>query len=378
MEHLFLKRPWVGFAACAVYAAIVLSIVGTTAARADDSAAAFKDRKIGYALTDARWAIYQTDDGKTECPDGYNEGPRAQFKVLYPNGGTVAETRLERESASRYPMDKEDHFPYREAQGKIAIGLNLDGKVGPKDFTSESGETGVDNQLFRAIGCTRLFRAPDGTFAHFTNMWVREMNFNRILVELTNVDSLTDDDAVDVTLYRGKDRLMTDATGANIMPGGSNRVDERFGARFIHHLKGKIENGVLTTEPTDVRWPWAVFLQRPGVYDIRGLRFNVKLGSEHAQGVVAGYADLETWYAQLIRSWSTHHSSYGGLSQPSFYRQLHRLADGYPDESGAMTAISSAITVKMTQVFIERAGDEVAFSQDQPQRRVALESGTAR
>ena len=209
-------------------------------------------------------------------------------------------------------------------------------------------------------------------------MWVREMNFNRILVELTNVDSLTDDDAVDVTLYRGKDRLMTDATGANIMPGGSNRVDERFGARFIHHLKGKIENGVLTTEPADVRWPWAVFLQRPGVYDIRGLRFNVKLGPEHAQGVVAGYADLETWYAQLIRSWSTHHSSYGGLSQPSFYRQLHRLADGYPDESGAMTAISSAITVKMTQVFIERTGDEVAFSQDQPQRRVALESGTAR
>ena len=78
--------------------------------------------------------------------------------------------------------------------------MNLDGKIGANDFTSETGEAGVDNQLFRAIGCTRLFRAPDGTFAHFTNMWVREMNFNRILIELTNVDSLENDEFVDVAM----------------------------------------------------------------------------------------------------------------------------------------------------------------------------------
>jgi hypothetical protein len=378
MKHLTARRPWIGIAAGAVCAAAVLSGVQSTGSHADSSVAGLIDGKIGYALTDARWAIRQTENGETECPDGFNEGPRAQFKALYPNGGTVEETRLERESASRFPLDKEDNFSYREAQGKLAIGLNLDGKVGPTDFTSDAGEPGIDNQLFRAIGCTRLFRAPDGTFAHFTNMWVREMNFNRILVELSDVDSLVDDDAVNVTLYRGKDRLMTDATGANIMPGGSNRVDERFGKRFIHHLKGKIENGVLTTEPADVRWPWAVFLQRPGAYDIRGLRFNVELGPEHAEGVVGGYADIETWYAQLIRSWSTHHSSYGGLSQPSLYRQLHRLADGYPDESGAMTALSSAITIRMTQVFIERTGGEVASDQDQAPRRLALQSSVSR
>jgi len=378
MEHLSLKKPVLGFAARAACAAIILSSVGPTIASADDTSAMLKNRTIGYALTDARWAIRQTENGKTECPDGFNEGPRAQFKALFPEGGTVEETRLVRESASRYPLDHEDNFSYREAQGKYAIGLNLDGEVGPNDFASETGEQGIDNQLFRAIGCTRLFRAPDGTFAHFTNMWVREMNYNRILVELTNVDSLTNDDDVDVTLYRGKDRLMTDATGANIMPGGSNRVDERFGKRFIHHLKGKIEDGVLTTEAADVHWPWAVFLQRPGAYDIRGLRFNVELGSEHAEGVVAGYADIETWYAQLIRSWSTHHSSYGGLSQPSLYRQLLRLADGYPDETGAMTALSSAITVRMTQVFIEHSGNDMASEQEQAPRRVALESAAVR
>ncbi len=368
MKIQFPKDPGTGFAARALCAAMVVGGLGSTAAFADDAAGALKDGKIGYVLTGARWALHQTEDGKAECPDGYNEGPREQFKALFPNGGTVEGTQLEREGVARYPTDKEDNFSYREAKGKTAIGLNLDGKVGPGDFTSVSGEQGVDNQLFRAIGCTRLFRAPDGTFAHFTNMWVREMNFNRVLMELTKVDSLTDDDSVEVTLYRGKDRLMTDATGANIMPGGSNRADERFGARFIHHIKGKIKDGVLTTEPSDVHWPWAVFLGRPGAYDIRGLRFNVKLGPENAEGLLAGYADVETWYAQLVRSWSTHHSSYGGLSQPSLYRQLRRLADGYPDQSGAMTAISSAMTIKLTQVFIEHSGQKVASGPDQPQR----------
>lgn len=345
--------------------AMVLGMVATSAAVADNATGAIKDRKIGYALTGARWAILQTPDGKTECPQGYNEGPREQFKALYPNGGTVEKTQLERESVARYPQDKESKFPYREATGKAAIGLNLDSKVGPNDFLSESGEKGIDNQLFRAIGCTRLFRAPDGTFAHFTNMWVRELGFNRVLIELTNVDSLTDDDAVDVTLYRGLDRLMTDATGANIMPGGSNRVDQRFGARFIHHIKGRIANGILTTEPADVHWPWAVFLGRPGAYDFRGLRFSVKLDSQKGEGVIGGYADVESWYAQLVRSWSTHHSSYGGLSQPSLYPVLRRLADGYPDASGQMSAISSALTVTMVQVFIEHEANQVVSTQGQ-------------
>jgi hypothetical protein len=68
------------------------------------------------------------------------------------------------------------------------------------------------------------------------------------------------------------------------------------------------------------------------------------------------------------RSWSTHHSSYGGLSQPSLYPVLRRLADGYPEKTGAMTAISSALTVTMVQVFIEHEADKVASTQGQPQR----------
>ena len=341
-------------------AAVVLSGFAAGAALADDAVPGLQNRTIGFVLTSANWGLYQTPDGKAECPDGFNEGPREQFKALYPNLGTVEGTQLERESASRYPLDKTDSFPYREVKGKIGIGLNLDGKVGPHDFTSADGEQGIDNELYRAIGCTRLFRGPDGTYANFTDLWVREMNFNRVLVELTNVDSLTNDPSVDVAIYRGKDKLMTDATGANIMPGGSNRVDERFGKRFMAHTKGKIENGVLKTEAVDVHWPWAVFLGRPGAYDFKGMKFQLALTGEKAQGLLGGYSDIDTWYQQLVRSWSTHHSSYGGLSQPSFYRALHRLADGYPGPDGKNMGISSVLNVKMVQIFIQHEGEQVA------------------
>jgi hypothetical protein len=155
------------------------------------------------------------------------------------------------------------------------------------------------------------------------------------------------------------------------MPGGSNRVDARFGAKFIHHLKGKIANGVLTTEPADVYWPWAVFFRRPGGYEIRGMQLNVKLDSEKGEGLVGGYADVDSWASQLVRSWSTHHSSYGGLSQPSLYPVLRRLADGYPDKTGANTAISSALTVSMVQVFIQHEADTIVASTGDSSKRAA-------
>jgi hypothetical protein len=359
-------KTWTRITSRAVCAALLMSGAASGASLAEEPAVVgLKDRTIGFALVGARWGIHQTPEGKAECPDGFNEGPREQFKALYPNGGTVEGTQLERESASRYPMDKDDNFAYREVKGNVAIGLDLDGKADAADFVSTEGEKGIDNELYRAIGCTRLFRAPDGTFAHFTNMWVREFNYNRILFEITDVDSLNNDPDVTVSMYRGKDKLITDATGANIIAGGSVRVDERFGKRFMSRTKGRIENGVLTTDPVDINYPWAVFIARPGHYEIKGARLKVSLApsGDAAEGVLGGYADVETWYQQLVRSWSTHHSSYGGLSQPSLYRVLHRLADGYPDTKGANTAISSSIAIKLVQTFIEHPNRTVAASE---------------
>jgi hypothetical protein len=297
--------------------------------------------------------VYQTADGKAECPEGFNDyGPREVFTKLFPNGGTEEKTHLVRESLKFFPSDTQDKFPYLEAKGPTSIGLNLDGKVGPRDFTSPSGEKGIDNELYRAIGCSRQYRGPEGQLQLFSNRLVRQQIYNRSIIELTSVDSLRNDEQVQVNVYRGLDPLMSDATGENIMPGGTQRVDRRFAKRYTHQLQGKIVDGVLITEAKDVIWPWTIFPGTFGEYSIRGMRLRLDLTDKSATGLMAGYADIDTFY-RTVTSWSTHHLAYGQLDPSGFHRKLTQLADGYPDDSGKKTAISSSIKLDMVQVFVE-------------------------
>jgi hypothetical protein len=345
-----------------------------TATAADAPSQILKNRSIGYVTSDLHWALYQTADGKSECPDGMNDfGPREVFKDMFPDGTkrTVAETHLAREAVIWDPKGHEDKYPYFEAKGKISAGLDLDGKTGPNDFTSPTGDKGIDNQLFRAIGCSRFYRGPDGTFFIFGDKYARDLDFNRTLIEITNVDDLNNDNDVDVAIYRGLDKLMTDASGNKIMPGGTQRIDGRFGKRFESHLKGKIVNGVLVTTPADIYWPWAAFPRVPGGHHIRGMRFNLKISPTEASGLIAGYADAEEWYTHLIGAQSTHHLSYGQLNAPGLYRSLMRNADGYPGPDGAMTAISSAMEIRMSQVFVVHPEKETAAADQKPAHTAA-------
>jgi hypothetical protein len=336
-----------------------VTLLGASGAQGADPGAAKdaapKDGTIAYVLTDLHWGVYESSDGKTECPDGINEGNREQFKRLFPNDGqsrTLLETQLRREIDGWYPTTAPDLFPFHEAGGPTAYGMNLDGKVGPHDFTSPEGEQGVDNQLYRVLGCIRNYRAPEGAIQGFDNDELTKNVYNRIVIEITGVDSLVNDDGVEVTMYRGRDPILFDATGKKAIPGGSQRIDTRWGARYIQHLHGKIVNGVLITEPHDLLYPWDVF-NLPTDEFMRSARFRLKLLPTTADGMIAGYTDVESWYSQMMRSYSTHHQSYGQSSAPSIYKELRRLADGYPDpKTGANTAISSTLLAQFTQVNI--------------------------
>lgn len=332
---------------------MTVSLLGAAGARADDAAP--PGRTIAYVVTNLSWALQSTPE-MTECPQGLNEGVREQFKLLFPdatgNKRTLVDTQLRRQVESYQPTTAPDALPFLEGQGPVAPGLDLDGTVGPEDFTGPDGARGVDNQMHRVLGCIANYRAPDGPIRFFEDEMVLRENYNRIIVQLTAVDSLVDDPEVDVMFFRGRDKVLVDAGGLKALPGGTQRIDTRWGGRYIQRTHGHIEKGVLSTEPVDLLYPWDAFYMPTDQY-MWGARLHLALTPEGADGLIAGYTDVETWYMHMLRNWSAHYQSYGKSSGPSIYKAMRRLADGVPDPAtGANRAISSALAAKFTEVRV--------------------------
>jgi hypothetical protein len=347
-----------------IFAAACLATLAVFTTQAGDMQPVIRNHTIGYVITTRDWAVYMTPN-KAECPHGVNAlGTREQFKALFPNDGTkrtYLDTAMSFEAEIWFPSGKDIGFPFYLAEGPISYGMNLDGKIKPTDFTSPDGEKGIDNQLYRVIGCSAMFRESDMT------KYMRDYNFARSVIEISNVDNLTNDDDVTVTTYRGLDSLMMDASGSNFLPRGTERVDERFGKELIQHFHGRIKNGILETDPADVSFAMTYGLSDVSTFTIKGMRWRLKLTPDGAEGVMAGYAAVDDFYFHYNKVLPTHYQTYYQLSSRSLYRALQQQADGYPDaRTGRNTAISSALNVKMVQVFIQHQAEDMASNGTAP------------
>jgi hypothetical protein len=166
-------------------------------------------------------------------------------------------------------------------------------------------------------------------------------------MEVTSVSDLRNDDDVRVTFYRPVDKLIKDPAG-QVLPYASYQIDT---TRYGDSTRGKIVNGVLTTDPVDAHLPFFGNVVISEMY-IRGLRLKIDLASDGsgAKGILAGYSDREAWWDYLRKigmSWLGRHSC------PALYEASRRLADGYPDPvTGECTAISSAFKIEMVPAFV--------------------------
>lgn len=314
-------------------------------------------RSIGLVLTSWEYGFYATPGGKEECPDGFDHDDKAQMRA-----GKDADAQLKKfggyeargpngESTRFSPWAATDPIPFPELKTTKSVGLNLDGSTDGRataktcaheKFTSPEGER-VDNQMARVISCTPAWR-PDGFNREFVKGEFENAPINRLVIDIQGVDDARNDPEVEVTFAKGRDKLVASAPGKYV-PFLIQRIDDRY-PRFIARTRGKIVDGVLTTEPMPVVYRSARWVNQPGEFRMRDMRIRLTLTDDGAEGYVAGYEDLKIWWNMYSKGAQ---GMLGPFSHSGQYKAAHRYADGDKDPAtGQCRAIST--TYKVTAV----------------------------
>jgi len=375
------KRAWYSQlnTALAIRLTLGAAILATsvTVAHADSGVAGVKS--IGLVLV--TWKPANYEEGGNECPEGFHNTNQDNWRIQYPTeeqqaaytktyihlaptsaGGPIpllfTQNRGPQGANVAYNPTSVQDPPVPEVQSKVSYGLNLDGtedgratpnSCAHETFESPTGEKGIDNQLFRLNGCWRGWRNDGFNTVYHSGQFISS-SLNRVLINVTGVDDELNDDDVEVAIYKGIDGISLDTMG-NPLPWHTQRIDTRF-PRYMAQTRGRIVNGVLKTDPVDVRFGMYQ-MNSEGERFIHGVRLDLKLSGTGAEGLLAGYEDLEQWWRGIRNSYMDVASNISYWSPPATYVALHRLADGYPDpETGQCSAISSAYAISAVRVYV--------------------------
>jgi hypothetical protein len=337
-------------------------------------------QKAGFVITSWYTALYETPDGKEECPDGLAAGTQEIYIASLPadererldkatNHGAidlddamVPVSELRRKALERGPGGKDVCWnptavqdpPMRTVRGRKSYGVNLDGTAdgaptantcGHQKFLSPDGQPGIDNQWYRLIGCAYGWRSS-GYMETNANGELRDSG-HAILIELNDAGDLHNAPKVHVAFYRARDLLPKDSAG-RILPFDSYTAYDS----YKYETTGRIENGVLTTEPIDIRFPFFANLTHAEYY-LRAMRLRLDVAPDgsSAKGLVAGYYDLDSIWNYISKL--GYETVAGRFDCPALYQAAHALADGYPDpKTGQCTALSSAFRIEAIPAFI--------------------------
>jgi hypothetical protein len=370
-----------GLGALALAGASLIVLAGRTEAEQAPNRlpAPPKDGVMGFVVSEFIPPVIQEPEA---CP----EGPALRVREAYLAGlppeerARLSEKANEPELTRRWQADvmgpngtnicsQPDMFSrpaMRTVQSPRARGLDLDGgKPGAdncahEEFTDPHGQAGVDNQEYRVMGCTLNWRGTDGIkgdIAVGTRQFHASGEWTQVIL-LTGVDSLENDPDVDVVYANTPDRPLTDSTG-RFLPGASFAISVE-PPRERNVLKGRIENGVLMTEPKDIRLTqtWG----QGGARDIRGYRtrYDYRKGrlrlTFQPDGSLKGYLGGYKPVFELIQSpaiGGVGSALTAGIDCAAILQTARKLADGERDpKTGQCTAVSSAMQMSAVPAFV--------------------------
>jgi len=348
-----------------------------TRTETETETAAATPRVRGYVM--ARWHDEIPGVEPGECPEGYNpteaeyypEQWEASRALREAGGDRAAAIALLPPDACQDPLAQPDPGFLTLDGPALVAGLDLDGvdsrrgdaagaSCAHRDFASPEGGTGIDNQLWRLFGCVRGYR-PDALMdrLHEANAFVKEGGY-AILLEISGMDNPKNDDEIGVQLISANDPATTDASGG-IMQNVSVTAHEN--SRYHNPVaKGKIVDGILTTEPVDV---WIKVKQQTSdnEYWLRDARIRAEVLEDGSiKGLVGAYWDT----ANFFNVTNEHHfgpkvhlgrsAAYNrGFMCAGLYHAMSRVADGHPDpETGQCTSISTSIHFEAVPAFVIR------------------------
>jgi len=239
--------------------------------------------------------------------------------------------------------------------------LNLDGDAGDgakdpyvcahQNFESPLGETGIDNQAYRALGCNRIIRGPDGgggeVVVAYTGL-VATGQFTVVMI-LQGVDSLANDDNVDVILASSDQQPIIDVQ-QKVLGRVSFHVGDN--PKFRNELRGRIVDGVLMTEPKDLLLKKSSGARGTN-WDLQRAQLRFAFRPDGGlEGLLGGYeAPFELIRPQVGGGRGTAHTA--GLDCASEWNTMKFFADGARDpQTGQCTRISNAYQVRAVPAFV--------------------------
>lgn len=349
--------------------------------------------ELGFLLT--RFSSVAARVRAEDCPNGYGRTLRDAYLATQPQAEQARlrlranEAELERRWKA-YAVapdgtnicthaDRFDRPPNPTLEARIGPGMDLDGDAtgagggdtcAHANFTGIDGAQGIDNQAWRALACSGGPReAPvegmedEGRAA--MNEKLRNGEHTMVLL-IRGIDSLVDDDKVEVIFGSSGDMAVTD-TQRNVITGASFTVSDN--PRWRNVLKGRIANGVLTTEPAELhtsqKWGHGGIRGQRAEYIFHRGRFRLAFQPDGTvKGMLGGYQPIATMM-QVTTLGGIGAAQIAGINCAGAYATLRKMADGVKDPAtGKCTALSSALEVQAVPAFVfdtpPREGGRVA------------------
>lgn len=238
-------------------------------------------------------------------------------------------------------------------QNGVARGFDLDGKrgngTGPqrRDYKSEDGQPGIDNQLYTVDGCIKGF-SPIGILTVTTRESRRNGEIS-LMVLISGIDDEHNDDNVDVTLFYSRDPMVKSASGKDILAGYTFRLS-RDPERLpdFQRFKGRIVDGVVLTEPVEM-----IRIDRGrDTTRLQQGRMRLAMNDDRTlAGLIGGYID----WRYLANYWCalTIFEAGMGYASPGVYNALKRAADGLPDPvTGELLGVSAAYDMEGVEAYL--------------------------